>query len=53
MPNTGVSVPLLVSAGVALLAAGAAVLPMQRRRRAYRSDAWLAAVRSGASPGSD
>ena len=53
MPNTGVSVPLLISAGVALLAAGAAVRPIQRRRRAYRSDVWLAAVRAGSSPEPD
>ena len=53
MPNTGVSIPLLVAAGVGLLAAGAAVRPIQRRRRAYRSDVWLAAVRTGSSPGSD
>ena len=50
IPNTGVSVPVLVAAGVALLAGGAAVRPLRRRRRSYRADVWLEAVRSGASP---
>lgn len=53
LPDTGVSVPLLLAGGVALLAAGVAVRPIRRRRRAYRSDVWFEAVRAGSSPGSD
>ena len=52
MPRTGTSVPLLVTGGMALLAGGLAVRPMRRRRRSYRSDVWLEAVRGGSSPSS-
>jgi LPXTG-motif cell wall-anchored protein len=52
MPRTGTSVALLIAGGVTLLAGGLAVRPMRRRRRSYRSDVWLEAVRGGSTPGS-
>jgi LPXTG-motif cell wall-anchored protein len=49
LPNTGLPAAVLVSAGLALVAGGLAVLPAARRRRTYSSFAWRSAVAVRAS----
>jgi LPXTG-motif cell wall-anchored protein len=48
LPMTGIDGRVLILAGVALMAAGVAVLPAARRRRSYRTDTWERAVRNSA-----
>ena len=47
LPKTGLPAVLLLTAGLSLVAAGAATRPSRRRRRAYSDDVWRTAVRSG------
>jgi LPXTG-motif cell wall-anchored protein len=44
LPETGLSAAVLVTAGLALMAGGVAVIPAARRRRTYSSLAWRGAV---------
>jgi len=47
LAETGLPAVLLLTAGLSLLAAGAATRPSRRRRRAYSDDVWRAAIKSG------
>lgn len=44
LPSTGLPAAVLLTAGVALIAGGIAVVPVARRRRTYSSFAWQSAV---------
>ena len=44
LPNTGIPAAVLVTAGLAFIAGGIAVVPAARRRRRYSSFAWRGAV---------
>ncbi len=44
LPSTGLPAVVLLTAGVALIAGGVAVVPAARRRRRYSSFAWRSAV---------
>lgn len=51
LPDTGLPAIVLVTAGLAFMAAGVAIVPAARRRRTHSSLAWRGAVASRARQG--